>query len=299
MPEQHAAGKNQFVPVLLTVLFSALALMVSSSVPGLIYLSASGEETFKTADLVSYYGKNLFFFLQLLPFAFTLITLLLCVRFVHREKPLSMITSAGFFRWKRALLSFFIWLLVLFVFLLFELLQENQLRWNYSSSFWPLLAFSLVLVTLQTAFEEIFFRGYLFKYAFPSANTWLPILLTSLLFGLMHLGNPEIGLLGKIVLVYYFGTGIFLALMAVLDRGLELSLGFHAANNLFATLILTNNWQVFQTDALFKDYSAPSVSPEIWLNLLVLFPLLLFLYAKIFRWDFGLIFAKFAKNTKR
>ncbi|MGV3631337.1 MAG: CPBP family intramembrane glutamic endopeptidase [Bacteroidota bacterium] len=297
MQELHASGKNQFIPVLLTLVACTLTLLVSSSVPGLVYLSATGKQSFKTGNLVDFYGNNFFFFLQLLPFALTLVTLLLCVRFIHRGRGLAVITSSVSFRWKRALLSFFAWLLVLFAFLLFQLLGESGIKWNYERSFWPLLTFSLILVTLQTAFEEIFFRGYLLKFVFSSSYKWVSILLTSLLFGLMHLGNPEIGLLGKIVLVYYIGTGIFLALMAVLDRGLELSIGFHAANNLFATLLLTNNWQVFQTDALFKDYGLPSVSPEIWINLLVLFPVLIFIYAKIFKWDFGVIFAKFTEKS--
>lgn len=298
MPEVQAPGKNQFLQVSLTILFCALTLLISAGIPGLVYMSAADRQSFEMEDLIAFYGKNLFFFLQLLPFSLTLITLLLCVRFIHRERPLKAITDRPAFAWKRAALSFCVWLLVLLAYLLAELLLgKNSIRWNYSASFWPLLVFSLVLVTLQTAFEEVFFRSYLLKYVFPSGNKWIPILMTSLLFGLMHLGNPEVGLLGKIVLVYYVGTGIFLALMAILDRGLELSLGFHAANNLFATLILTNNWQVFQTDAIFKDYSQPAVSYEVWVNLLILFPVLIFIYAKIFKWDFGVIFAKFAKNS--
>lgn len=39
--------------------------------------------------------------------------------------------------------------------------------------------------------------------------------------------------------------------MALMDDGLELSMGYHAINNIFAALILTNEWQAFQTDALF------------------------------------------------
>lgn len=298
MPESQANGKDQFKRVSLTIVFCALTLLVSAGIPGLVYMSMEGKQSFEMQDLLTFYGKNLFFFLQLLPFSLTLLVLLLCVRIIHRDRSLKVVTDRPAFGWRRAMLSFFVWMLVLLAFLLIEFLQgKNNIRWNYNGSFWILLIFSLIFVTLQTAFEEVFFRGYLLRYVFPSKNKWIPILMTSLLFGLMHLSNPEVGLLGEIVLVYYVGTGIFLALMAVLDRGLELSLGFHAANNLFATLILTNNWQVFQTDAIFKDYSPPAISSEAWINLLLLFPVLIFVYGKIFKWDFGVIFAKFAKNS--
>ncbi len=299
MPEQ-APGKTTLFPVLISILFCVLTLLLASSIPGLLYMSAKGKQSFDIEELILYYGKNLFFFLQLLPFALTLVVLLLCVRYVHKEPVLSVLTRRISFDGKRAGLSFLIWLLVLLAFFLVQLFfTDSQIRWNYTVSFWPLLAFSLLLVPLQIAFEEVLFRGYLLKYVFSSYPKWLGILGTSVLFGLMHLGNPEIALLGKIVLLYYIGTGIFLALLTVLDQGLELALGFHAANNLFATLILTNNWQVFQTDALFKDYSGVAISSDIWIYLLVLFPALIFVYGKRFKWDFGVIFAKFAKKPKQ
>lgn len=300
MPDTYASQADKpFIPVILTILICALSLLLSASIPGLLYFSGTGEKTFELQDLSLFFGETVFFFLQLLPFTVALFTLLLCVKFIHRQPIRPLITSRRVFSWKKALTSFFAWLLILVLSLIFELLQkDNHIRWNYQDSFWLLLPVSLFLVTLQTAFEEIFFRGYLMKYVFPSKHKWIPVILTSLLFALMHLSNPEIGLLGKIVLIYFVGTGIFLALMAVLDKGLELSLGFHAANNLFATLVLTNNWQVFQTDALFMDFSTPEISAGVWINLFFLFPVLLFIYGKSYKWDFGSIFVKFAKNSR-
>ena len=75
-------------------------------------------------------------------------------------------------------------------------------------------------------------------------NKWFPLVMTSLVFGLMHIFNPEVSKMGYIVLVYYIGTGLFLGLMTLMDEGLELALGFHAANNLIGALLVTTDWIV-------------------------------------------------------
>ena len=39
-----------------------------------------------------------------------------------------------------------------------------------------------------------------------------------------------------------------------MDEGLELALGFHAANNLCGALLLTADWTAFQTNSILKIY---------------------------------------------
>ncbi|MCF6287212.1 MAG: hypothetical protein L3K26_18820 [Candidatus Hydrogenedentes bacterium] len=72
--------------------------------------------------------------------------------------------------------------------------------------------------------------------------------------------------------------------MTQMDGGIELSIGYHAVNNIFAALILTNDWQAFQTDALFIDRSPPAFGLESWLTLLLIQPLILFIFAKKYKW---------------
>ena len=45
-----------------------------------------------------------------------------------------------------------------------------------------------------------------------------------------------------------------------MDEGLELALGFHAANNLFTALLVTADWTAFQTHSVLKDMSDPTRS---------------------------------------
>ena len=61
-------------------------------------------------------------------------------------------------------------------------------------------------------------------------------------------------------------------------------MGYHAVNNIFASLIVTNDWQAFHTDALFIDSSMPEFGMEHILTLVIIQPLLLFLFSKKYNW---------------
>jgi hypothetical protein len=87
-------------------------------------------------------------------------------------------------------------------------------------------------------------------------------------------------------MVYYIGTGLFLGIMTLMDEGLELALGFHAANNLFTALLVTADWTAFQTHSIFKDMSDPEMMGigEIFVPVFIIFPILLFILAKKYKW---------------
>jgi membrane protease YdiL (CAAX protease family) len=113
-----------------------------------------------------------------------------------------------------------------------------------------------------------------------------PLIITSAVFGLLHIANPEVEKLGYIILVYYIGTGLFLGIVTLMDDGLELAIGFHAANNLFTALLVTADWTAFQTHSVFKDMSDPtqiSVN-EIILPIFIIFPILLFIFSRKYKW---------------
>lgn len=105
------------------------------------------------------------------------------------------------------------------------------------------------------------------------------------MFGLMHLANPEVGKIGPVIMIYYIGTGLFLGILTLMDEGLELALGFHAANNLIGALLVTADWTAFQTHSIFKDISNPSGSFEIVIPIFIIFPILLFIFSKVYKWN--------------
>ena len=114
-------------------------------------------------------------------------------------------------------------------------------------------------------------------------NVWFPLLFTSVSFGLMHLSNPEVAKLGYGLMVYYIGTGLFLGLLTILDEGLELALGFHAANNLFTALLVTSNWTAFQTHSVLIDTAEPELIKTV-VPSLIAFSILLVICAKKYQW---------------
>lgn len=143
-----------------------------------------------------------------------------------------------------------------------------------------------LLVPIQTTVEELIFRGYLMQgFANLSKNKWLPLLLTSSIFGLLHLSNPEVSKLGNIMMVYYIGTGLLLGIMTLMDDGMELALGFHAANNLIGALLVTSDWSALQTYSIFKDVSEPEAGFDIIFPVIVIYPLLLFIFGYKYKWS--------------
>ena len=164
--------------------------------------------------------------------------------------------------------------------------EDYEFNFNLQP-FLILAVIAILLIPLQTSFEEYFFRGYLMQgLGILFKNKWLPLLITSVGFGLLHIANPEVEKLGYIIMVYYIGTGLFLGIITLMDDGLELALGFHAANNLFTALLVTADWTAFQTHSILKDLSDPSemALAEIFVPVFIVFPILLFILAKKYNW---------------
>ncbi len=146
---------------------------------------------------------------------------------------------------------------------------------------------AIIFVPLQTSFEEYLFRGYLMQgIGVILKNKWMPLLLTSVVFGMLHIANPEVDKLGSIILVYYIATGLFLGILTLMDEGMELSLGFHAANNLFTALLVTADWTAFQTHSILKDMADPKAASfdDIFMPVFLVFPIILLILAKKYEW---------------
>ena len=91
--------------------------------------------------------------------------------------------------------------------------------------------------------------------------------------------------LGHGILIYYIGTGLFLGVLSIMDQGIELSIGFHAANNLVTALLVTSTWTVFQTESILIDVSEPSLFFETVFSLLILYPLFLYVMSRKYNWN--------------
>tara|TARA_B100000497_G_scaffold90197_1_gene100611 strand:- start:79 stop:1008 length:930 start_codon:yes stop_codon:yes gene_type:complete len=232
--------------------------------------------------------SNLNLFLMLLSFAVGLLGLFIVVKFLHKQSITSLTTSRSKIDWKRFWFAFLFWGFISIVMIMIDYLSspENYVFNFQLKPFLILVAIAAVLVPLQTSFEEYLFRGYLMQgIGVICKNKWVPLIVTSVLFGMLHIANPEIDKLGYILLVHYVGTGFFLGIITLMDEGLELALGFHAANNLFTALLVTADWTAFQTNSIFRDISDPDIGAfEIFSSVLIIYPVLIFIFSKVYKW---------------
>jgi membrane protease YdiL (CAAX protease family) len=239
--------------------------------------------------MMSILDLNLSLFLLLLSFAIGLVVVFLVVKYIHKQTLRSLTTSRAKIDWSRFWFAFLIWGVTTACFILLEYYSSPE---NYTFNFKPipfliLVLISVVFIPLQTSFEEYLFRGYLMQgLGVLAKNRWVPLIFTSTIFGLLHIANPEIDKLGYVLLVHYIGTGFLLGIMTLMDEGLELALGFHAANNLIAALLLTADWTAFQTYSILKDISDPEMSNvEVFFPVFVIYPILLIVFAKKYNWS--------------
>jgi membrane protease YdiL (CAAX protease family) len=237
-------------------------------------------------DLYSFFDSNLFLFLILISFVFAFLAMFLIVKKFHNQDFKDIITSRKKIDWKRFFIAFSIWAIIstsLILVSYFSGDSEIELQFNLIP-FVILCVIAVLLIPIQTSTEELVFRGYLMQGFYNlSRNKWFPLIMTSVIFGTMHILNPEVSEMGYIVLVYYIGTGFFLGIITLMDEGTELALGFHAANNLISALLITSDYSVLRTNAIFKDLSKPEVGYEIFMPILFYVILLIF-FSKIYKW---------------
>lgn len=230
---------------------------------------------------------NLLLVLMLFTFIGGLVALILVVKYLHKQRFIELITSRKKIDWSRVFFAFSIWAIFAIVSTVIGYyLTPEELLWNFNlMPFLGLLLISLLLLPLQTSFEELLFRGYLMQgIGIMAKNRWVPLVITSLIFGLMHIANPEIGKLGYSVLSVYIGLGFFFGIITLMDDGMELALGFHAANNMIIALLVTSDWTALQTNSIFLDVSEPSAIGQI-VPVFIVIPIVTFIFAKKYKWS--------------
>jgi membrane protease YdiL (CAAX protease family) len=92
-----------------------------------------------------------------------------------------------------------------------------------------LLSSTLDLALMPGFREELVFRGILFRLLEEFGGSWLALALTSILFGLAHLRNPNATLLSASAIA--LEAGVLLGAAYMLTRSLWMPIGMHAAWN--------------------------------------------------------------------
>ena len=282
-------GNNSFSSYLL-----GIALIISVYLLGSYFLILDlqwnfGIESFdgvSQKEIVRILGNNRFLAWLIVPFLFVALFLVIHTKFVHKRTVLSIFSGRENFDWKRVLFSFSLLFSVLSLFLFIQYLSSDSLIFQFDlQKFIPLFFIAIFLLPIQTSCEELLFRSYILQgIKMRTKKNSIAVLISGIMFGAIHIGNPEIAKIGYHIIVYYMLVGVFLALISLFDNGIELALGYHAANNVFAALMITNNWQAFQTDAVFMDNADPGMGLDTIFGILFILPLVFFIFYKKYKW---------------
>lgn len=291
--QQAYKGNNEWWAYVVTIIILFFGWQLISVIPligvAFYYADNMGEFMNSANDNFTSLGinSNLYLFLILLTFLGGLISLFFGIKQIHKRNIVTLITSRNKVDWSRFGFAFLIWGAIGIVMIsIGYFMSPEDYVWNFKPlPFFILVIISFLFLPIQTSMEELLFRGYLMQ----GFGTWfkksfVALILTSVIFGLLHGLNPEVEKLGWISMVYYIGTGLVLGIFTLMDEGTELALGFHAANNIVAAVLVTANWTVFQTDALLVDMSEPSVGFEMFFPVLVLYPLVLVIFSNKYGW---------------
>ncbi len=174
--------------------------------------------------------------ISLVSFIPLLVSLLVVVKGIHRRPVLSLITPGKLIDWKRIAAGFLsIWLLILFSCIFEAALYPGRYQFTLNvDEYVKYVPLIVIFIPIQAATEELVFRGYLIQsLTILTRRPWIPIIISSAVFMLMHFANPEVAVDTVLILAYYLAVGIFMALIALKDNRLELAIGSHIGINMF------------------------------------------------------------------
>jgi len=178
--------------------------------------------------------------------------------FIHNRSFITLITPYKRIKWKNIFFGFSIFILLMTIDTIIEyLIYPEDFKFVFNPElFFIYLPLVLLLTPLQTAVEELFFRGYLIQtFGLKINNHVLLSVITALVFMLDHLYNTEFVIGFLVMTLIYFTMGFFLAMVTLKSNSLEIAIGIHAANNIFAFLFVNYAYSTVKTSSIFYKTS--------------------------------------------
>lgn len=221
-------------------------------------LGMADIDNFQSNPDFSVFGinSNMGFILLLVMFVGAITAFYFIFKPMHGREFRSLVTSGSRINWNKIFFAFFIWLgLSLIVESVSYFMDPESYSFHFQfKTFIPLVIICILILPIQTSMEELLFRGYLMQgIAVGTKSRLIPLIATSVLFGFIHSMNPEIREFGFATMqVYYISAGLLLGILTIMDDGLELALGVHAATNFVGAVFVGYEGAAIQTDSLFK-----------------------------------------------
>lgn len=304
--ERALDKQNQFWKYLVNAIAALIGANLIGSLPLvaiIIYKTIESGGTIQPnphniADFTVYgISPNLGLLLMIIPFILGLITMLLLFKPLHKRSFAEVVNGTNRIRWNRFFFAAGVWSVIMLTYLIVDYSIDSTnyvLQFDFSN-FVVLTIISLLMIPFQTTFEELMFRGYLGQAIGAwTKNRWLVIFIPAILFALLHSANPEVKEFGFwSVMPQYLIFGLIFGLITVLSDGIELSMGVHAANNIFFSLFITNASSVLQTPAVFNQQIVHPNKETLLLSILGI--VLVIILAKKYKFDFSVLNKKIEK----
>ena len=304
--ERALDKQNQWWKYFVVILIGFLAANFVGALPIAVLITTRTMQGFtpnpeNAMDLTAYgIDLNTGLILLMIPFIIALFIMIPLIKTFHQRSWKEVINGTKKIRWQRFFFSMGIWALLMILSLGIEyLIHPEDFVFRFDAvKFIILIVISIVLIPFQTTYEEITFRGYFMQgIAAWTKNRWAALIIPAVLFGLMHMANPEIEKYGFwLTMPQYIIFGLIFGLMAILDDGIETTMGAHAANNIFLCVFITSKNSALQTDALFEEINiVPSIMDTVGLT--IMGAVLIIILSIKYKWDFSVLNKKVKIET--
>ena len=229
----------------------------------------------KTPELRYFVALNL-------GFIAALIGVWLVVKLLHNKSLTQTVTGRRTFDYNRVMYAIGMGILVNLVALIIGLLffsADVKLEAPSRSVFLTFFFLAIILTPFQAALEEIVFRGYITQgLSLATRRRLILVIVPSLFFMLIHITTAkEMGDWFIPYMFYITMLGMVFSAYTLLDGGIELAVGYHAAHNLWVFF--------FEGGGVFAPLSLFDISREVSLGEPFLIPLtLFFVFSYKYQW---------------
>jgi len=303
--ENGAEGKNNWWVYLITIISSwilsnIIAVLLFVFIMVFYFLSSGNFDINAMLNSLTNVESDpiLFFLLIFLSFTISTIILLFCVKYLHKKSLMSLINTSKIkdvsgktiswykrIRWDRFLKGIVLWSVFLVIMLFIQyIINPNSFIFNFNINnvLFMILLF-IIAIPIQVTFEELFFRGYLLQgLSLKIKSPIIIILISSIIFSIGHVlngGDNPIFMIQNVSITFIIG--IILCGFTLVDKGIELAIGVHLANNFFAFIINSSEGSIGSFNSIIQTVETdPIITFLFEIVSLLIFAFVLFLYKK-------------------
>ncbi|KKC30495.1 metal-dependent membrane protease [Caldanaerobacter subterraneus subsp. pacificus DSM 12653] len=216
----------------ITLLLSFLAFFIIGLIGG--YLKYTAQKLY----LLLMVGEERFYLFTTISFLSTVIMITLMLKFIDKKKFKDIGFTSLKYGYKNLIVGFLIGafsiaIIVLILYILGAVTIERNSNISAYYLLWGMYAF--ILVGLE---EELMSRGYFINALNQMERPWVSVLISSIIFSLMHILNPNIVFLG---LLNIFLIGVLFSYMYLKTGNLWMPIGYHISWNYFQGYIFGFN----------------------------------------------------------